>query len=185
MRELTEALRGLWLANQLDVLLLVLGERRGRASLGSFLQPAVREEAGSPRAGCVGEGAVGRGVAAARRKMPAPRRLLWPMVEVALSPQGIGTSTDPGAAAAPSRPRSPPFPGLGPGGWETGVGRRAARSPRPGRSWARASSRRRRGRGGLGRALGRGTRVRASTLTGCAAGNCLPGLSLSLSLKWR
>lgn len=108
MRELTEDLRGLWLASQLDVLLLVLGECGGSPSLGSFLQPPVGQEAGSPRAGCVGEGAAGLGVAAARRKMPAPRRLLWPTVEAALSPQGIGASTDPGAAAAPSRPLSPP-----------------------------------------------------------------------------
>lgn len=57
--------------------------------------------------------------------MPAPQRPLRPLVEAALSPQGTGASTDPGAAAAAAAP-SRPWP------QRLGSGRR------PERRWATA-----------------------------------------------
>lgn len=96
--------------------------------------------------------------------MPAPRRLLRPVAEAALSLQGTGASTAPGVSAAtPPRPR----PGrLGSGrGPLRPLGHRTpgGAEPEPGAAGALGS------RGGLVRALGRRPGVRVPTLTNCAA----------------
>lgn len=57
--------------------------------------------------------------------MPVRRRLLQPVREAALSPQGIGTSTAPWR-----RPRGP-FPALASGGWQVGVVRSTSGATAP------------------------------------------------------
>lgn len=96
----------------------------------------------------MGEGAVGPGGRGRWEKDARAAACPQPVAEAALSPQGTGASTDPGGAAA-----APFWP------WPRRLGsgrRRGAAGPEP-----RAAGVGR--RGGLGRALGRRTRVRFPT----------------------
>lgn len=165
------------LAGRFGVLLFVPGERSGGQPLGSFLRPPVREEAGVPRAGCVGEGLLGPGVAGVSRKEKDARAAASSLASMGGRTFFSETvaSTAPGGTA-PSRP------------WPRGLG-------------GGRRSERRRGHRALG---GAGPESRAASLRGrgwpradfrptgpCSSHHseqlcdgCLPGLPLSRSLKW-
>lgn len=123
-----------WLAGRFGVLRLVPGERSGGQPLGSLLRPPVREEAGVPRAGCVGEGLLGPGVAGVSRKEKNARAAASPLASMG------GRTFFSGNRSLDSPWRHRPFQALAAGAGRRPSFRAPPWAPRPGRGWARVAS---------------------------------------------